>query len=51
MKSRRMRRTGFVARMGERNTYRILLKKPEGKGHYEVLDVSGRIILKWFMER
>jgi hypothetical protein len=32
MKSRRMRWTGPVARMGEtRNAYRILVGKPEGK--------------------
>jgi hypothetical protein len=32
MKSRRMRWTGHVARMGEkRNAYRILVGKPEGK--------------------
>jgi hypothetical protein len=32
LKSRRMRRAGHVARMGEtRNAYRILVGKPEGK--------------------
>jgi hypothetical protein len=32
IKSRRMRWAGYVARMGEmRNTYRILVGKPEGK--------------------
>jgi hypothetical protein len=32
IKSRRMRRAGHVARMGEkRNAYRILVAKPEGK--------------------
>jgi hypothetical protein len=32
IKSRRMRYTGHVARMGEkRNAYRILVGKPEGK--------------------
>jgi hypothetical protein len=32
IKSRRMRCTGHVARMGEkRNTYRLLVGKPEGK--------------------
>jgi hypothetical protein len=39
IKSRRMRWTGHVARMGEkRNAYRILVGKPEGKRH---LDVGG----------
>jgi hypothetical protein len=33
IKSRRMRWAGHVARMGEkRNTYRLLVGKPEGKG-------------------
>jgi hypothetical protein len=33
IKSRRMRWTGHVARMGEkRNVYRLLVGKPEGKG-------------------
>ena len=32
IKSRRMRRAGHVARMGEeRGVYRVLLGKPEGK--------------------
>jgi hypothetical protein len=32
IKSRRMRWTGHVARMGEeRNVYRVLMEKPEGK--------------------
>jgi hypothetical protein len=32
MKSRRMRLAGHVARMGsKRNTYRIMVGKPEGK--------------------
>jgi hypothetical protein len=32
IKSRRMRWAGHVARMGEkRNTYRLLVRKPEGK--------------------
>jgi hypothetical protein len=46
MKSRRMGWTGHVARMGEkRNSYRILVGKPEG------LDEGGRIILEWILER
>jgi hypothetical protein len=33
IKSRRMRWAGHVARMGEkRNAYRLLVRKPEGKG-------------------
>jgi hypothetical protein len=34
IKSRRMRWSGHVARMGEkRNAYRLLVGKPEGKNH------------------
>jgi hypothetical protein len=36
IKSRRMRWAGHVARMGEgRNMYRVLVRKPEGKGPLE----------------
>jgi hypothetical protein len=31
IKSRRMKCVGIVARMGEKNTYRLLVGKPEGK--------------------
>jgi hypothetical protein len=31
IKSRRMRWAGHVARMGKRNAYRLLVRKPEGK--------------------
>jgi hypothetical protein len=31
MKSRRMRWEGHVTRMGEKNAYKILVGKPEGK--------------------
>jgi hypothetical protein len=42
IKSRRMRWAGHVARMGEkRNTYRILVGKPEGKRPLGRLDVGG----------
>jgi hypothetical protein len=42
IKSRRMRWTGHVARMGEgRGLYRVLVEKPEGKGPL------GRARLKW----
>jgi hypothetical protein len=29
----------------------ILVGKPEGKNHWEDQDVSGRIILKWILDR
>jgi hypothetical protein len=49
IKSRRMRWAGHVARMGEnRNAYRILLGKPEGK---RTLGRQGWTILKRILER
>jgi len=46
IKSRRMRWTGHVARMGEeRGVYRVFLGKPEGKSHWGDLGVDGWIIL------
>jgi hypothetical protein len=37
--------------MGEnRNVYRILVGKPDGKSHWEDLDVGGWTILKWILE-
>jgi len=47
IKSRRMRRSVHVARMGERRAiYRFLVEKPEGKGQLEDPSVDGRIILR-----
>jgi hypothetical protein len=38
--------------MGEkRNAYKILVGKPEGKRHWEDLDVGGWTILKLILER
>jgi hypothetical protein len=51
IKSRRMRWAGHVARMGKKNARRILFGKPKRKGHWEVLDVGGRIILKLISEK
>jgi hypothetical protein len=34
-----------------RNTYRILVRKPEGKKHLEDLRTDGRIILKLILKR
>ena len=30
-----------------RGVHRVLVGKPEGKSHWEDLDVDGRIILRW----
>jgi hypothetical protein len=39
-----------VARMGEMgNAYKILVGKPEGIGHSEVMGVDGKIILEWML--
>jgi len=48
VKSRRMRSAGHVARMGEgRGVHRVLVGKPEGRGHWGDPDVDGRVILRW----
>jgi hypothetical protein len=47
-----MRWAGHVARMGEkRNTYRLLVGKPEERSHWEDQDVGGWIILGWILWR
>jgi len=46
IKSRRMRWSGHVARMGEeRGLYRVLVGKPEGRNNWGDLGVDGWIIL------
>jgi hypothetical protein len=35
----------------KRNTYRVYVGKPEGKRHYEDLDIGGRILLRWYLEK
>jgi hypothetical protein len=48
IKSRRMGWAGHVARMTEgRKVYRVLMGKPEGKGHLEDQGVDGRMGSKW----
>jgi hypothetical protein len=52
IKSRRMRWAGHVARMGEeRNVYKVLMGKPEGKNHLEDQGVDGRIGSEWILDR
>jgi hypothetical protein len=51
IKSRRMRWSWHVARMGEiRNAYKILVKKPEGKRPIEYLGLDVEIMLEWIFE-
>jgi hypothetical protein len=33
-----------------KNAYRILVRNPEGKNHWEDQDLGGWIILKWILE-
>jgi hypothetical protein len=43
---------GACSTNGEkRNAYILLLRKPEGKSHWEDQDVGGWIILRWILER
>jgi hypothetical protein len=52
MKSRRMRWAGTVTRMWKRrNACRALLGKTRVGDHSEDVDISGRIILKWMLEK
>jgi hypothetical protein len=52
IKSRKMRWAGHVARMGEgRGVYRVLDGRLEGKRPLGRLGVSGRITLRWTLER
>jgi hypothetical protein len=45
IKSRRMSSAGQVARMGDgRSAHRFLVRRPEGKNHFEDLGVDGRIL-------
>jgi hypothetical protein len=34
-----------------RGVYRVWLGDPKGRDHWEDLDVGGRIILRWTLER
>jgi hypothetical protein len=52
IKSRKMRRAGYIARMGERRSaYRILLGQPEGKRPLGKPRRRWRIILRWMLGR
>jgi hypothetical protein len=50
IKSRRMRWAGHVVRMGEeRNVYKVLMGKPEGRDLLEDQGVDGRMGLEWIL--
>jgi hypothetical protein len=52
IKSRKMRWAGHVARMGRRETrIGFWWERRKGRDHQEDLDVGGRIILRWILER
>jgi hypothetical protein len=52
IKARKMRWTGYVARMGEgRGVYRVLVGRPERKRPLEDLGVVGWITLRWTLGR
>ena len=52
IKSRRIRRVGHVARMGERRgVYGVLVEKPEGKRPLGRHRLRGRIILRWILRK
>jgi hypothetical protein len=34
-----------------KGVYRVLVGKPEGKGHLEILDVDGMILLRWILRK
>jgi hypothetical protein len=52
IKSRRMRWTGHVARMGRGEMFRgFWFGGPKGRDHWEYLGVAGRITLRWTLGR
>jgi hypothetical protein len=52
IKSRMVRWADHVAPVGKkRNAYRILVGNQKERYHLEDLDVGGRIILRWILER
>jgi hypothetical protein len=52
IKSRRMKCAGHVARMRvKRKRMRFWWESHNKKDHYEDLDIGGRIILRWMLER
>jgi hypothetical protein len=52
IKSRRMKWTRHVARMGEeRKVYKVLVGKPEGNRHLEDQGIDGRMGSEWILGR
>ena len=42
---------GIVTNMGDRSTYRVLVKKPERKRPLGRLEMDGKIQLKWIFKK
>jgi hypothetical protein len=52
IKSKRLRWTGHVARMGERRgVYRVLVGNLWERDHLGEADVNGKIILRWIFRK
>jgi len=52
IKSRRMKGAGHVASVENRSgVFRVLVGKPEGKGHLGDPGLDGRIILRWIFRK
>jgi hypothetical protein len=48
---RRVRWAEHVACIGEMNSYKILVRKPEGMSLLNDTGVNGRIILNWMLKK
>jgi len=46
-----VRWTGYVARVGEVNAYKICLESWKGRDQLEDLGIDGRIVLDWILEK
>jgi hypothetical protein len=52
VESRRMRWAGHITRMGRKGIHiAFLWERQKERDHYEYLEVGGKIILKWILDR